>query len=90
MTYRELIVLYKNGKLDEAQKKQVEADIERQEAISEYLFDAEEIPELEDLLASHGKSDAMCMLEQDKMDEASKIATGRRKDEDAEFEERFV
>lgn len=90
MTYRELIVLYKNGKLDEAQKKQVEADIERQEVISEYLFDAEEIPELEDLLTSHGESGAMCMLEQDKMDEASKIATGRWKDENAELEERFV
>jgi len=49
MTYRELITLYKTGKLDEEQKKQIEADIERQEAISEYLFETEEIPELEDL-----------------------------------------
>ena len=49
MTYRELITLYKTGKLDEEQKKQIEADIERQEAIGEYLFETEEIPELEDL-----------------------------------------
>ena len=49
MTYRELIALYKTGKLDEEQRKRVEDDIERQEAISEYLFDAEEIPGLEDL-----------------------------------------
>ncbi len=49
MTYRELIQLYKTGKLEEVQRQQVEADIERQEAISEYLFDAEEIPELKDL-----------------------------------------
>ncbi len=49
MTYRELINLYKNGKLDEEQKAKVEKDIERQEAISEYLFDEGEIPGLEDL-----------------------------------------
>ena len=39
MTYRELIDLYKNGKLNEEQKAKVEKDIERQEAISEYLFE---------------------------------------------------
>lgn len=49
MTYRELIELYRTGKLSEEQKRQVEADIERQEAISEYLFETEEIPGLEDL-----------------------------------------
>ena len=62
MTYRELITLYKTGKLDEEQKKQIEADIERQEAISEYLFETEEIPGLEDLdIASVGQNvnDAM-------------------------------
>lgn len=49
MTYRELIDLYKKGKLDEEQKAKVEKDIEQQEAISEYLFDEGEIPRLEDL-----------------------------------------
>lgn len=49
MTYRELIDLYKCGKLDKEQREQVEKDIERQEAISEYLFDEGEIPGLEDL-----------------------------------------
>lgn len=49
MTYRELINLYKNGKLDEEQKAKVAKDIERQEAISEYLFDEGEIPGLEEL-----------------------------------------
>lgn len=48
MTYRELIDLYKSGKLDEEQKAKVEKDIERQEAIGEYLFDEGEIPELGD------------------------------------------
>ena len=49
MTYRELIQLYKTGKLDEEQKTKVAEDIERQEAISEYLFDEGEIPGFDDL-----------------------------------------
>lgn len=45
MTYKEIMELYRTGKLDEKQKEQVEKDIERQSAISEYLFDldAEEL-----------------------------------------------
>lgn len=49
MTYRELLHLYKQGKLEEEKKRQVEADIEKQDAISEYLFEQEEIPGLADL-----------------------------------------
>lgn len=49
MTYRELIELYKQGKLEEEKCKEVEADIEKQDAISEYLFDRDE-QELQDLL----------------------------------------
>ena len=51
MTYRELLALYKQGKLEEEKLQQVAQDIERHEAISEYLFE-EEIPELDELL--HG------------------------------------
>lgn len=57
MTYRKLIELYRIGKLNEEQKKQIEADIERQEAISEYLFEYEKIPLLEDLEKSADKID---------------------------------
>lgn len=49
MTYRELIALYKSGKLNEEEQKQVALDIERHEAISEYLFEEEQIPEFGDL-----------------------------------------
>lgn len=49
MTYRELLKLYKTGKLDEATKQTVERDIEKQDAISEYLFEEASIPELEEL-----------------------------------------
>ena len=36
MTYRELLKLYQEGKLDKAQTDEVEHAIEKQEAISEY------------------------------------------------------
>lgn len=49
MTYRELIELYKNNQLEGEQKEKVKKDIERQEAIGEYLFEMEDIPGLEEL-----------------------------------------
>lgn len=52
MTYHELIALYKQNNLDEEKKKEVESDIEKQEAISEYLFDREDA-EMEDELDSY-------------------------------------
>lgn len=42
MRYHELIELYKKNELDEIQKKRVEADLEKHEAISEYLLDRED------------------------------------------------
>lgn len=47
MTYKELLNLYKKGELSQEQKKEIKADIEKQEAISEFLFENDEIPELE-------------------------------------------
>lgn len=49
MTYRELLNLYKQGKLDDVRKKEVEASIEKQDAISEFLYEEDEIPEFSDL-----------------------------------------
>ncbi len=43
MTYRELLELYKQGKLVKNKKHEVESDIERQEAISDYLFDRDAV-----------------------------------------------
>lgn len=48
MRYHELIERYKKRELDQTDMEKVERDIERQEAISEYLFDREE----SDLLAA--------------------------------------
>ena len=49
MTYRELIELYKAGELELEQQKKIEQDIERQEAIGDYLYEKEEIPEFGDV-----------------------------------------
>lgn len=49
MTYRELIELYKQGKLEEEKRREVEYDIEKQDAISEYLFDRDEIEMLDSI-----------------------------------------
>ncbi len=42
MTYRDYLKQYKAGTLPEKEQKRVEADIERQDAISEYLLEREE------------------------------------------------
>ena len=47
MSYHELIELYKAKELSEQERQRVEQDIERQEAISEYLFEREEQETLE-------------------------------------------
>lgn len=57
MTYRELLELYKKGKLEEEKQKEVEADIEKQDAISNYLFQEAKIPELEELKNGGGFSE---------------------------------
>lgn len=75
MTYRELIDLYKNGKLDAEQKAKVEKDIERQEAISEYLFDEGEIPGLEALTDNNtegGNEDTTTEAFSENMDDEEK------------------
>ena len=42
MTYRELLEQYKKNKLSEEHMKEIERDIEKQEAISEYLLEWED------------------------------------------------
>ena len=48
MKYRELLQEYKNGTLDESKREEVERDIEKQDAISEYLFENAEIPGIDE------------------------------------------
>ena len=54
MTYRELLQLYKTGQLDEQTRREVEEAIEKQDAISDYLFEASEIPLLEEAVSAEG------------------------------------
>ena len=56
MTYRELLNLYKQGKLDDVRKKEVEASIEKQDAISEFLYEEGEIPEFSDLESENAEN----------------------------------
>lgn len=49
MTYRELLKLYKQGKLSAEEAAHVEAELEKQDAISEYLCEEASIPQLEEL-----------------------------------------
>lgn len=85
MTYRELIALYRTGKLEEADKQKVAADIERQEAISEYLFETEEIPGIADL------DDEECVAEQMSEELAANLAgADAGKEEVYAMEEKFL
>ena len=58
MTYRELLKLYKQGKLEDSTKKKIEAEIEKQDAISEFLYEEGTIPHLSDLESEPGGWDA--------------------------------
>lgn len=83
MTYRELLKLYQDGTLDEEKRKKVEADIERQEAIGDYLYEKEEIPGLADLAVEEPSDSA----NGEKADDG--ITTGEKKNPD-EGEALFV
>lgn len=48
MTYRELLELYSQGRLDEQQKIEVEKELEKQEALADYLFEHQAPPGMED------------------------------------------
>ncbi len=48
MTYKELLQLYKSGELDKERREKVEKDIEKHEAIGEFLFENDGIPEFSD------------------------------------------
>lgn len=63
MTYRELLELYKAGELELEQRKRIEKDIEKQEAISDYLYEQEGIPGLEDVFAEEDRNSFVLQME---------------------------
>lgn len=58
MTYRKLLEKYKQNELDTKRAKEVEAEIEKHEAISEYLYDTK-IPGLDEDILGNEESDAL-------------------------------
>ncbi|MDO4323994.1 MAG: anti sigma factor C-terminal domain-containing protein [Lachnospiraceae bacterium] len=59
MTYREMLEKYREGTLEEAQKVLLEQEIEKYEAISDYLLEDGEIPELGDVFGETGPESGM-------------------------------
>ena len=49
MTYRKMLELYNQGKLDEQQRIEIEKDLEKQEALTDYLFEHLTQPEADGL-----------------------------------------
>lgn len=84
MTYRELLKLYRQGKLEEDKKKEVEAEIEKQDAISEFLYQEGEIPGLEDLKEQEDTESAKNLIAAS--DTEKNAGTGQNND----FDNRFV
>lgn len=70
MTYRELLEQYKKNKLSEEQMKEIEQDIEKQEAISEYLIEWED--QDEDYIVQE-KQNILDNKESKKADEFTKL-----------------
>ncbi|MDO4276109.1 MAG: anti-sigma factor C-terminal domain-containing protein [Eubacteriales bacterium] len=56
MTYRELLEKYKEGILSEEERLEVEEAIEKHEAISDYLYEEGEIPELKDVFGKQAEA----------------------------------
>lgn len=49
MTYREKLELYSQGKLDEQEKIEIEKELEKQESLTDYLFEHQAPPGMEDI-----------------------------------------
>ena len=73
MTYKEKLELYSQGKLDEQQRTEIEKELEKQEAFTDYLFEHQTPPGMEDF------SDGMMPF-----DEAGTGNTGPDAEDDSE------
>ena len=82
MTYRELLELYKAGELELEQRKRIEKDIEKQEAISDYLYEQEGIPGLEDVFKEEQNSSVFADGRQTETgkEKAEEVNEGRTKE----------
>lgn len=60
MTYRQILDEYKKNALPEEKQKEVAADIEKHEAISDYLYEESEIPEINEAFSEPNENTCGC------------------------------
>lgn len=60
MTYRQILEEYKKHALPEEKQKEVAADIEKHEAISDYLYEESEIPDINEAFSESNKNTDGC------------------------------
>ena len=101
MTYRELLKLYKQGKLEDSAKKQIEAEIEKQDAISEFLYEEGEIPGFSDLESENagnleneewltGQQNNQKEQSENQIEKKNKCIGDSRNEQEDEFNRRFI
>ncbi len=76
MKYRELLQAYKDGTLDEKMRIEVEEDIEKQDAISDYLFENSDIPGIDDVSESYDNPQSYA-TEKNEVDDFAKLINSR-------------
>ena len=60
MTYRQILDEYKKNALPEEKQKEVAADIEKHEAISDYLYEESEIPDINEAFSELNENTCSC------------------------------
>lgn len=60
MTYRQILDKYKKNALPEEKQKEVAADIEKHEAISDYLYEESEIPDINEAFSELNENTCSC------------------------------
>ena len=60
MTYRQILDKYKKNALPEEKQKEVAADIEKHEAISDYLYEESEIPDINEAFSEPNENTCGC------------------------------
>ena len=60
MTYRQILDKYKKNALPEEKQKEVAADIEKYEAISDYLYEESEIPDINEAFSEPNENTCGC------------------------------
>lgn len=84
MTYRQILEEYKKNALPEEKQKEVAADIEKHEAISDYLYEESEIPDINEAFSEPNENTDSCNINisEDKSGPAGSITESAQRAED--------